>query len=60
MKYARACGAWISRQVDRRDVLGAAGLGLLGYGGEMLYPGVGFAASGAVMVAIAAFGVRYY
>lgn len=39
--------------IDRRDVLGAVGLGLLCYGGEVLYPGAGMAAAGAVLIAIA-------
>lgn len=50
--------AWLARHIDRRDVLGLAGLSLLAYGGECLYPGAGYAAAGAVMVAVAAIGVR--
>jgi len=45
--------SWVGAHVDGRDVLAAAGLGLLGYGGELLYPGAGFAAAGAVMIAVA-------
>lgn len=39
--------------IDRRDVLGIVGLSLLIYGGETLLPGAGYAAGGAVLVAVA-------
>lgn len=44
---------WVRAHVDGRDLLCALGLASLGYGGEMLYAGAGFAAVGAVAVAIA-------
>ena len=45
--------AAIRSAVDARDVLAAAGLALLWYGGEHLYPGAGYAAAGAILVAVA-------
>lgn len=39
---------------DLRDVLALAGVGLICYGGERLYPGAGFTAAGLVLVAVAA------
>lgn len=48
-----AAAAWIRSAVDRRDVLGLIGLGMLTYGGEAIYPGAGLAAGGAVLVAVA-------
>jgi hypothetical protein len=45
--------AGIAAGIDRRDLVAAGGLGLIGYGGEIIYPGAGFAAVGAVMVAVA-------
>lgn len=55
MKSVRAAAAWVRSRADfdRRDVLGALGVGLLAYGGETLYPGAGLAAAGAVLVAVA-------
>lgn len=50
----RKFAQWLRSHIDGRDVLAGGGLALLGYGGEALHPGAGFAASGAVMVAIAA------
>ncbi len=49
----RKLGAWLKAHVDGRDVLAGGGLALFCYGGEALYPGAGFAAAGAVLVAIA-------
>lgn len=48
-----AAAAWIRSAVDRRDVLGLAGVGMLTYGGEVIYPGAGLAVSGAALIAIA-------
>lgn len=58
MKFLRAAGAWLRNSFDRRDAVAACGLVLLGYGGEMLHPGAGYAAAGAVTIAIAVLGVR--
>lgn len=49
---------WFARHVDKRDVLATLGLAMLAYGGEVLYPGAGITAAGAVVVAIAVYGVR--
>lgn len=49
---------WFARQIDRRDLLGIAGVCLLAYGGEALHPGAGITAAGAVLVLVAVFGVR--
>lgn len=51
----RAASALLGRHIDARDVAGAIGLCLLCYGGEVLYPGAGFAVAGAVLVGIAVF-----
>ena len=53
MKSMRKVATWLRSSFDRRDLLGLIGIGLLGYGGEMLYQGAGFAAAGAVLVAVA-------
>lgn len=53
MSRVRAVGAWLAGRIDRRDVLGGAGLVLVVVGGETLLPGVGTAAAGLIMVAIA-------
>lgn len=45
--------AWLRAKIDARDVVGAVGLVLLGFGGEAIHAGAGFAAAGAVMIAIA-------
>ena len=49
----RAAFASMAASVDARDLIALAGIGLLIYGGERLYPGAGYAAGGAVLVAIA-------
>ena len=46
--------AWI----DRRDVVGLVGVGLLGYGASLIMPAAGFLVAGAVLTAVAVFGVR--
>ena len=51
----RRFGAWLGSLVDARDIAAGAGLVLLGYGGELLLAGAGYAAAGAVLVAIAVF-----
>lgn len=50
---ARAFYAKLTASIDRRDVLFAAGGVLVWFGGERLYPGAGYAASGAILVAVA-------
>ncbi|MCW1932623.1 hypothetical protein [Pararhodobacter zhoushanensis] len=44
--------------IDRRDVVGLVGVGLLGYGAGLILPAAGFLVSGAVFTAVAVFGVR--
>lgn len=46
--------AWLAR-LDGRDFLGLAGLCLLVYGGETLYPGAGAAVGGAALLYVAVF-----
>jgi hypothetical protein len=58
VKRLRDAAAWLAGHVDRRDVLGLAGLAFLYVGGERLLPGCGFAAVGLVMVAVSVLGVR--
>lgn len=58
MRHLRAFGAWLSREFERREVICIGGLVLLGYGGETLYPGAGYAVAGLVMVWLAVFGVH--
>lgn len=53
INWLRTAAARIRSSIDRRDVVGAAGIALLAFGGERLLPGAGFAASGAVLVAVA-------
>ena len=53
MKSLRSVWTWIRARVDTRDLLGAAGAGLLCWGGELLHPGAGITATGAVLIAIA-------
>lgn len=43
---------------DRRDAIGAAGVFLLGLGFAFVYPPLGAIVPGAVLTAIAVFGVR--
>lgn len=50
----RAFRQWVIKSFDGRDGLGALGFAALTYGGEQIYPGAGFAAAGAVALAIAA------
>ena len=54
MKPAPDSSAW----PDRRDALGLAGLGLLGYGLWLVHPPLAFIGPGLILVAIAIFGVR--
>ena len=53
MKSMKRAATWIKSHIDGRDILGMIGVGLLGYGGETLHPGAGYAAAGALLVAVA-------
>jgi hypothetical protein len=53
MRSIRAALTTIRAGWDLRDAIGAVGLCLLIFGGEELMRGAGFAAGGAVMVAVA-------
>lgn len=48
---ARVSRLWAA--LEGRDLALFSGLALLAYGGERLLPGAGFAAAGAVLVAVA-------
>jgi len=44
--------------IDRRDIVGMIGLGLLGYGAWLVYPPAGFITPGMILAGVAVFGVR--
>jgi hypothetical protein len=56
-KFDILLGALISA-FDQADLLMFAGLGLLGYGASLVYWPAGFLVPGAILVAVAVFGVR--
>lgn len=43
---------------DRRDFIGLVGVGLVGYGGWLVYEPAGFIAAGVILAGVAIFGVR--
>lgn len=57
---ASAVAAWraIAKQIDRRDLLLIGGLPMLGIGAEQAWHPLGLIVPGAVLTAIAIFGVR--
>ncbi|QPM89372.1 hypothetical protein [Pseudooceanicola algae] len=44
--------------IDRRDIVGLIGVGLIGYGSWLVYEPAGFLTAGAVLAGVAIFGVR--
>lgn len=44
--------------IDRRDFIGLVGVGLVGYGGWLVYEPAGFIAAGVILACVAIFGVR--
>ena len=44
--------------IDRRDIIALLGLGLLGYGSWLVFAPAGFIVPGAILSAVAVFGVR--
>lgn len=43
---------------DRRDFIGLAGVGLVGYGSWLIYEPAGFIAAGVILAGVSIFGVR--
>jgi hypothetical protein len=58
MTPIRQLAAVIAQTLDPRDLALTAGLGLMGYGLNQIYPPAAFIVPGAVLTYIAVFGVR--
>ncbi len=54
VEQQEARGQW----VDRRDLVGLVGVGLIGYGAWLIFPPAGFIAAGLILSGVAIFGVR--
>lgn len=54
LPFLARLGAAIKKSVDLRDLFVFAGVALVAYGGNMIYPGAGWVASGAALFWIGA------